>query len=168
MGRRPIFRTPEQEIQVQYKYSNRSPKGVYHTYTGHKISAKKELFIQGIVKGKNPYAAYKDAGYPDPKGSSKYKSLLKDPVIAEEIEHRFDMARDESIATAREIMQYYTRVMRGEEKDQFGLDAPLGERTSAAKELMKRALEMEEQAKVNATPEVKITLSFDRDGEEED
>lgn len=165
MGRRPIFKTPEQDIQVQYKYSNRSSKGIYHTYTGHKISAKQELFIQGVVSGKSPREAYVNAGYED---VNSYSKLLNNPIIAEEIEHRFDMARDESIATAKEIMQYYTRVMRGEEKDQFGLDAPLGERTSAAKELMKRAIEIEEKAKLNATPEVKITLSFDRDGEEKD
>jgi phage terminase small subunit len=164
MGRRPIFRTPEQEIQVQYKYSNRDPRGIYHTYTGHKISAKQELFIQNIVKGLSPAEAYRQAGYTDSAGEGA--KMLKNPVIAEEVEHRFDLARDDSIATAREIMQYYTRVMRGEEKDQFGLDAPLGERTGAAKELMKRVIEQEEQAQLNAAPEVKITLSFDRNGEE--
>lgn len=165
MGRRPIFKTPTQEIQVQYRHADRSDKGVYHTHTGHKITAKQELFIQNIVKGMSPDNAYEKAGYSLVRGHG-YK-LMKNPVIAEEISHRFDLTKDESIATAKEIMQYYTRVMRGEEKDQFGLDAPLGERTGAAKELMKRVIEQEERAQLNAAPEVKITLSFDRDGEED-
>lgn len=164
MGRRPIFKTPEQEIKVQYRHANRTASGVYHTYTGHKISAKQELFIQNIVKGMEPAEAYRAAGYKDA-GTGDGAKMLKNPVIAEEIEHRFDLTKDESIATAKEIMQYYTRVMRGEEKDQFGLDAPLGERTGAAKELMKRVIEIEEKAQTNAAPEVKITLNFDRDGE---
>ena len=164
MGRRPIFKTPEQDIQVQYKYSNRSQTGVYHTFTGHKISAKQELFIQNILKGMSMADAARSAGF---ENSNQGANLMKNPVIAEEIEHRFDLAKDDSIANAKEIMQYYTRVMRGEEKDQFGLDAPLGERTGAAKELMKRVVEMEERAQLNSAPEVKITLSFDRDGEEQ-
>lgn len=164
MGRRPIFKTPTQEIQVQYRHADRSARGVYRTHTGHKITAKQELFIQNIVKGMSTDEAYEKAGYSPARGMG-YR-LMQHKIIAEEIAHRFDLTKDESIATAKEIMQYYTRVMRGEEKDQFGLDAPLGERTGAAKELMKRVIELEERAQLNSTPEVKITLSFDRNGEE--
>ena len=35
-------------------------------------------------------------------------------------------------------MQFYTKVMRGEEKDQFGLDASLTDRIRAGQELLKR------------------------------
>ena len=89
--------------------------------------------------------------------------MIAKKAVAEEIDYRFGLMKDESIATGKEIMQYYTRVMRGEEKDQFGLDAPLGERTSAARELMKRVVEIEEKAEGNSAPEVKITLNFDRE-----
>ena len=47
-----------------------------------------------------------------------------------------------SIADAAEVMQYFTSVMRGEIKDQFGLDAPLAERTKAAVELAKRKVDI--------------------------
>ena len=45
---------------------------------------------------------------------------------------------DKKIADIKEVMEFYTAVMRGVEKDQFGLDAALKERLDAGKELMKR------------------------------
>ena len=44
----------------------------------------------------------------------------------------------EKIADIQEVMEYLTSVMRGEKKDQFDLDASLGDRTRAASELAKR------------------------------
>ena len=73
---------------------------------------------------------------------------MKNKVIAEEIAHRFDLTKDESVATAKEIMQYYTRVMRGEEKDQFGLDASLQDRTKCAELLGKRYGTFKEKVEV--------------------
>jgi phage terminase small subunit len=166
MGRRPVFKTPEQKIKVEYP--NRNGKGIYHTFNGHKISAKEEKFIRGVIEGKSNTQAYKDAGFKEKNAGVAANKLMKTQKIAEEIEYRLNKAKNENIATATEIMEYFTKVMRGEEKDQFGLDAPLAERTSAAKELMKRVVEMEDKAQSRATPEVKITLSFDRDGEEEE
>ena len=50
--------------------------------------------------------------------------------------------------------------MRGEEKDQFGLDAPLAERTRAAQELAKRIIDTVNDADV-AVPEIKVTLNWE-------
>lgn len=44
---------------------------------------------------------------------------------------------DKDIADAQEVLKYFTKVMRGEEKDQFGLDAALTDRNDAAKQLAK-------------------------------
>ena len=41
------------------------------------------------------------------------------------------------VASASEILMYLTRVMRGQEKDAFGLDVSIDERTKAAEKLMK-------------------------------
>ena len=71
-----------------------------------------------------------------------------------------DQLKKETIADADEIMQYFTKVMRGQEKDQFGLDAPLSERTNAAKELAKRLIDATQDVDV-AVPEIKVTLNWD-------
>ena len=42
------------------------------------------------------------------------------------------------VADADEVMEFYTAVMRGEVKDQFGLDTALSDRLKAGAELMKR------------------------------
>ena len=74
-----------------------------------------------------------------------------------------DQIKKETIADADEIMQYLTRVMRNQEKDQFNLDAPLAERTNAAKELARRVIDpelMEKQAQMTQ-PEIKVTVNWD-------
>ena len=42
------------------------------------------------------------------------------------------------VADANEVIEFYTAVMRGQVKDQFGLDASLADRLKAGDSLMKR------------------------------
>lgn len=42
------------------------------------------------------------------------------------------------VADANEVLQFYSAVMRGEVKDQFGIDASLSDRLKAADSLSKR------------------------------
>ena len=42
------------------------------------------------------------------------------------------------VADANEVLQFYSAVMRGEVKDQFGMDASLSDRLKAADSLAKR------------------------------
>lgn len=42
------------------------------------------------------------------------------------------------IADSNEVLRFYSAVMRGEVKDQFGLDASLSDRLKAGDSLMKR------------------------------
>lgn len=91
--------------------------------------------------------------------SYKGSQLLSKPHIQAEYERIMEMARQETVATAQEVMSYFTKVMRGEEKDQFGLDAPLSERTKAAQELAKRTIDIENR---NAgTPDQTIEIALD-------
>ena len=55
--------------------------------------------------------------------------------------------------------------MRGKVKDQFGLDASLGERTKAAQELAKRQIDIQNKLAGNEQPELKITLNWARQDE---
>ena len=63
-------------------------------------------------------------------------------------------------ASAQEVLYFFTRVMRGEVKDQFGLDAPLSERLKAATELAKRTVDLEN--KVGTDTDIHITLDWAR------
>ena len=71
----------------------------------------------------------------------------------------------QTIADASEVMSYFTKVMRGEIKDQFGLDASLSERTRAAQELAKRTVDIENKNAGNSDISVSIKLDWSRDNE---
>ena len=58
-------------------------------------------------------------------------------------------------------MEFFTKVMKGEVKDQFGLEAPLSERLKAANELARRTVDIENKLKGN-NPDNKITLVIER------
>ena len=64
-----------------------------------------------------------------------------------------------SIATATEVMEYFTQVMKGEILDQFGLEAPLSERTRAAVELAKRTVDLDNR--IAGKPDAKLEIKLD-------
>ena len=60
-------------------------------------------------------------------------------------------------------MEYFSSVMRGDIKDQFGLDAPLSERTKAASELAKRTIDIENRRAGEPDQLVAVKLDWKRD-----
>ena len=74
------------------------------------------------------------------------------------------------VASSQEVMDFLTKVMRGEVQDQFGLEAPVSERIKAADLLAKRTIDIDNRmaGKNNMeTPEIQIKLDWGR-GEKED
>lgn len=128
-----------------------------------KLTPKQSKFIDKYLELGNGTQAYIQAGY---KASStevakvEASKLLTKPNILAEIAKRQEEVHKSTIATAQEVMEYFTRVMKGEEKDQFGLDAPLSERTRAAQELARRTVDIENRLQGKADAEVKITLDW--------
>lgn len=123
------------------------------THDGFPLTPKEAKFITEYILTGRLSHSLKEAGL-------QLKTIAGKDYITDEITYRLEQIKKDSIADADEILQYFTKVMRGEEKDQFGLDAPLSERTSAARELAKRVVDipnLEEQAQ----PEIKITLNFE-------
>lgn len=88
--------------------------------------------------------------------------MLKAPHIKAEIERIMNEIRKDTIMTATEVMEYFTAVARGEVKDQFGLDAPLSERTKAAQEIAKRTVDIENRKAGVADSVVQIKLDWSR------
>ena len=89
--------------------------------------------------------------------------IMRRPNVRAEIQRIMAELEQESVATAREVMEYFTSVMRGEIKDQFGLDAPLSERTKAAQEIAKRTIDMENRMAGNSDHSIQVTLNWKRD-----
>ena len=123
------------------------------THDGYPLSAKESKFISLFIATGNVQKSLREANL-------TMRSIAGKDYITDEITYRLDLLKKESIADADEIMQYFTSVMRGEVKDQFGLDAPLSERTSAARELAKRIVDIEDDVDTSV-PEIKVTLNWE-------
>ena len=93
----------------------------------------------------------------------KANRLLKTPHIQAEMRRIMEEIRKDTIATADEVMQFFTSVMRGEVKDQFGLDATLSDRTKAAQEIAKRTVDIENRKAGEPDQLVAIKLDWSRD-----
>lgn len=104
-----------------------------------------------------------DAGYKSKVPEAYASDILRKPYIAEEIKYRTDSAKKSSIATAQEVMEYFTKVMNGEIKDQFNLEAPLSERTKAAQELAKRTVDIENRLAGKEDAKVVISIDWKRE-----
>lgn len=102
----------------------------------NKLTEKQKRFIDYYIETGNATKACKMAGYKGKNlnrlGSENLSKL--DSFIKVKLEEK----ENQRIASQDEVLQYLTKVMRGEEKDQFGLDASLQDRTKCAELLGKR------------------------------
>lgn len=126
------------------------------------LTPKQKAFADYYIECGNAAEAYRKAGYKNYKSAAVEASkALNNPKISQYIEERQKQIEDSRIASAAEIMQYFTSVMRGEVKDQFGLDAPLAERTKAAVELAKRKVDV---AQKTDTRKEAVIIELTRNG----
>lgn len=102
------------------------------------LTPKQKAFSDEYLICGNATEAAKKAGYKEKTAYSIGAENLRKPLIREYIASRQKEIADARIAEAAEVLQFYSSVMRNQEKDQFGLDAALSDRISAARELMKR------------------------------
>lgn len=128
--------------------------GVDVTHDGYPLTPKEVNFINQYMLTGQLNKSLADSGL-------KLRDIASKDYISDEIIYRVNSIKKSTIADADEILQYFTRVMRNEEKDQFGLDAPLSERTAAARELARRIIDVEQLEATMVQPEIKVTLNFE-------
>lgn len=102
------------------------------------LNEQQKAFADYYIQLGNATEAAKRAGYSEKTAKQQGSRLLTNVDISAYISQRIAPIREKRIATADDVMEFLTRVMNNEEKDQFGLDASLSDRISAARELMKR------------------------------
>ena len=111
------------------------------------LTLKQKAFADYYIETGNASEAARRAGYSKNSAYSIGDENLKKPEISAYIKSRLSEIDAGRIATADEVMKFYTSVMRGEIKDQFGLEAQLADRLNAGKELMKRFAAVDERQK---------------------
>lgn len=102
------------------------------------MSEKQKAFCDHYITTLNATEAAKMAGYSKKTATVIGSENLTKPYIKEYIDLRLAELEESRIANATEVLQYLTRVMRGEEKDQFDMDVSIQDRTKAAELLGKR------------------------------
>lgn len=126
-----------------------------------KLTEKQKRFIDYYIETGNASKACEMAGYEGnnlnrvaSQNLSKLDKFIKEKLAQKEASR---------IASQDEVLEYLTRVMRGEEKDQFDLDASLQDRTKCAELLGKRYSLFTDKLKAdtNVNTSIRVTLTDD-------
>ncbi|MBS6503486.1 MAG: terminase small subunit [Clostridium sp.] len=137
-----------------------------------KLTPKQKAFADYYIETGNATESARRAGYKGKNLNRIASENLSKLDIKQYIDERIAKIEDERIAKGEEVLRYLTRVMRGEEKDQFGLDAALQDRTKAAELLGKRyrlfidKIESENNTTLNSIK--KLDAILEQLGEEEE
>lgn len=103
-----------------------------------KLTPKQKSFADFYIETGNATEAARRAGYSEKTARVIATENLAKPSISAYIAERMSGIDSARVASADEVIRFYTSVMRGEVKDQFGLDASLADRLKAGDSLMKR------------------------------
>lgn len=103
-----------------------------------KLTPRQKDFCEYYLQTGNAAEAARLAGYSEKTARVTGPENLSKPAVSEYIARRRAEMDKELIADSNEVLRFYSAVMRGEVKDQFGLDASLSDRLKAGDSLMKR------------------------------
>lgn len=123
------------------------------------MNERHKAFADYYIETQNGAESYKRA-YPSCKSDASARAsaskLLTNPNIQEYIKERMAEKESVRIASQDEVLEFLTKVMRGEVADQLGLETPVKERNRAAELLGKRYNLWTESINLNATVGVQI------------
>lgn len=137
-----------------------------------KLTPKQKAFCDYFIETGNATEEARRAGYKGKNLNRIASENLSKLDIKQYIDERNKMLESKRIASITEVKEYWTKVMRGEEKDQFGLDASLQDRTKAAELLGKtygmfiNKIDADVNATVNSTAKLDSILNQLDDEEE--
>lgn len=116
-----------------------------------RLTVKQKRFCEEYIKSGNASEAARLAGYKQPKvqGSQNLTKLNLSSYIAE----RMRPQEKSLIASADEVLQFYSKVMRGELEDR-GQPTSMNDRIKAADALQKRYMVIEERLSASAGDEL--------------
>lgn len=127
------------------------------------LNQKQFEFYENYLATNNITQSAIDAGYSAKTASQQGSRMLSSIKGQTYIAERMAELDADKVATADEVLEYLTSVMRGEVQDQFDLEPSLADRTKAATELARRLVD----TKPSVIP-VKIINDIPRPAKKED
>ena len=103
-----------------------------------KLNPRHRMFAEFYMQSWNATEAARKAGYAEKSAAATACSILKRSEVKAYMRQRMEDQDSRIVADTNETLAFFTAVMRGEVKDQFGLDSALSDRLAAARELIKR------------------------------
>nr|WP_150959346.1 terminase small subunit [Aneurinibacillus sp. XH2] len=132
------------------------------------MNERHKAFADYYIESQNGTESYKRA-YPNCKNDATARvnasKLLTKPNIQEYIRERLESKEAVRIASQDEVLEFLTRVMRGEVEDQLGLETPVKERNKAAELLGKRYALWTEKHQIDGAVGVQIVDDIGNDDE---
>ena len=156
--------TPVKHISEEQRAAIKQGQQRQHERFQEELSPREKRFCQKYVELCNGAQAVLEAGYNvanNTTASVYANGLLKMSKIQKEIKRLTDIEEKQGIADAMEVMQFFTDIMRGKVKDQFGLEASLAERAKAAQEVAKRTIDIDNRIRATQSGENTITIKLD-------
>lgn len=128
----------------------------------YKLSVREQKFVALYLEYGDAKRAVVEAGFNTNAPAAYGRKILSKPKIQKEVAEQLELFKNECIASSQEIMNFYTMTMRGEVKDQFGLEATLADRIKAADALAKRQIDAVAIAERGKDNNFTINLCWDR------
>lgn len=102
------------------------------------LKEKHKIFADKYIETLNITESAKFAGFKESTAAQQGSRLFNNVEIQNYIKERMASKEPERIASQDEVLEYLTKVMRGEVNDQLGFEAPVKDRNKAAELLGKR------------------------------
>jgi len=107
------------------------------------LNGKQQRFADEYLIDLNATQAAIRAGYSEKTAYSQGQRMLKNVELKAYIEAELDRIRSEKIADATEVMEYLTKVLRGESQSEIVVVENIGDFTSEARTMLKAPDEKE-------------------------
>lgn len=98
-----------------------------------KLTLKQKFFADSYLELGNAYQAARKAGYSEAYSKGSVVKLLENVSVRAYIDKRLEKLESEKIASAAEVMQYLTSVLRGDEKEETVVVESIGDGMSEAR-----------------------------------
>ena len=109
------------------------------------LNPKQKAFADYYIECGNQTEAAKRAGYSEKTAYSQGNRLMKHADVSAYIAERMKTIESDRILSLKDIQEFRSRVVKGEEKDQFEIEAALADRLKAANDLEKALLIKEQE-----------------------
>ena len=108
-----------------------------------KLSAKQQRFCDEYLIDLNATQAAIRSGYSEKTAYSQGQRMLKNVEVKAYLDSELERIRSEKIADATEVMEYLTKVLRGESQSEIVVVENIGDFTSEARKIQKAPDEKE-------------------------